>query len=70
MGSVYIIAQKTQFIDCLRAYKALAENESRGKQSLFVVCLDKAGEQTTNHVWQFVIDNVMKLEYSPPHASH
>lgn len=69
VSSMYFTAQKTKFIDCLRAYKILAENESRGTQSLFAVRLDNAGKQTTNDVRWFINDYRMNLEHSLPYTN-
>lgn len=67
MSSVYFIINKNQLLECLKAYKALAENESNYR--MYALRLDNAGEQTSREVLRFVNENGMSTEYSPPYAS-
>lgn len=67
MSGVYFITKKSQFIECLQAYKAFTENET-GRRMLGVR-LDGAGEQRSNEIVELINKSGMKLEYSPPYAS-
>lgn len=67
MSAVYFISNKSQFLDCLKAYKAFVENETKAK--MLALRMDNAGEQTSNAVRTFIQENGMKYEYSPPYAA-
>ena len=69
ISSVYFLRQKCELLSALQKYKALVENESKGKWSMIDVCLDNPGEYKSNEITEYVQKYCVKLEYSPAYAS-
>lgn len=64
MSSAYIIMNKSQFLEWLKAYNYLAEIEFQANHNL-----DKAGKKTSHDVQRFVSGHVMKLDFSTAYDS-
>lgn len=67
MSAVYFLQQKSEFLQCLKAYKSLTENQIQYR--MYALRLDNAGEQKSNSVISFLQENGMVLESSPAYAS-
>lgn len=66
ISSAYFIFHKMKFVDCLRAYKALAGNELIKKERLCTIQLDDANDQMNSNGSIVFNENGTKLEYSTP----
>lgn len=66
MSSTYFITKNLKFMECLRAYKALTENESCHR--MYAIHLDNAGKQNSQEFRHFINDQGMTAEFSPAYA--
>lgn len=55
MSSVYCISEKSQILQCLSAYKTLAEKQSSMENRRYKIGLNYAGEQTSKIVCRISI---------------
>lgn len=68
MIEVYLIKNKSQFMDCLPSYKALAKNESQ--LCMYEIRLDNEDEQSRHEFQKIISDNGWnmnshRIQFSP-----
>lgn len=67
MNAVYFLHERSNTLEALKKYKALAENPSN--ESMQRLRSHQAGEHSSSSFFDFIHEQGIALEFSPPFAS-